>query len=219
MNPFPEFKDLVEGSDVGLTTGILGLTPEQKEVYEKLVKVLNKPCHMSWVKNHPSIKVKRGGQMVPLQYLPIDKVRFLLDRIFGLYWKPEVVSYTVMFNACAVHVRLHYRIPDTNIWLFKDGLGAAPVQTDKGESAANLSAIKADAVMKALPSALSYALSNAAGQWRLFGSDLNKDDVAEWAGTWDPTDEPKAPTKSIPSDLAQTPQTPTFSHPSTIFEL
>lgn len=125
---------------------------------------INKPCPEAWVKKHPYIA---GGKH---KYLPIDKVRWLLTRAFGAFYKEEILSVQQHFNSEVVAIRLHYCIPGTNIWLFQDGVGAAPVQTDKGEAAANLAAIRGDAVMKAAPSAASYAVGNAAAKiGKVFG--------------------------------------------------
>ena len=64
-------------------------------------------------------------------------------------------------------------------------MGAVAVQTDKGETAANLSAIKSDGVMKAAPAAASFAVSNAAAKiGKVFGGDINKDDALEFTGTY-----------------------------------
>lgn len=162
--------------------------------HNELLLLLNKPVHTSWIKKHETVKVKINGQMVPLQYLPIDKVRFLLTRIFGLFWYDEIVKYSSEFNSCCVHIRLHYCIPGTNKWLFKDGVGAVGVQTNKDASAADLSAIKANGVMLALPAAASYALSNAAEKLGdMFGANLNKSDAIMFAGLASTDPQPEEP--------------------------
>jgi len=156
------------------------------EIEDKFLALINRPCPTEWLKNHPQIKVKNSqGQYVPLKYLPIDKVEFLLTRVFGAFHLVEVLRESVMFNSIGVTARLHYCVPGTDIWLYKDGCGAAPVQTDRGESAANLAAVKSDGVQKAFPAALSYAVSNAAARiGKVFGADINKDDAFEYAGTY-----------------------------------
>lgn len=153
--------------------------------HDKLMQLLNAPVHASWKKQHDTVTVKDGrGGKSKLEYIPIDKIRFLLTRIFGLYWKAEIVSYTVMFNSVAVHSRLHYCIPGTSVWLSKDGAGAVAVQLNAGAPAGQLAEIKADGVMKAFPSAFSYSLSNAAEQLgTVLGAGLNKPDYMDFAGT------------------------------------
>jgi len=84
-----------------------------------------------------------------------------------------------LFNSVYVAVRLHYRNPLTGEWLSHDGLGAVGVQTDAGAKASDLTAIKQDAIMKALPAAESYAVKDAAEKiGAIFGKDLNRRDVA-----------------------------------------
>jgi hypothetical protein len=140
--------------------------------------LMNSPPHKSWIKEHPLIKVKNDkGNMVPLQYLPIDKVEFLLTKIFTK-WRVEVKSVQAHFNSEVVIVRLHVLNPETNEWEWQDGVGSAGVQTDKGAAASDLSAIKLSAVQMAAPSAESYAVKDAAEKFgTIFGKDLNRRDT------------------------------------------
>ena len=145
---------------------------------DQLNLLLNQPPHVAWLKSFPAEMGIKG------QYMPIDKIQFLLTRIFG-EWHPEVMSYKVMFQSVAVHVRLHYKNPLTGEWSFKDGLGAAGIQTDKGASAADLGAIKLWAVQMALPIAKVAAIKDAADELgALFGRDLNRKDVVQFAGAF-----------------------------------
>lgn len=172
--------------------------------HNSLLQLLNQPVHEKWVKTHDAISVKVNGQFQKLRYLPIDKVRFLLTRIFGLFWYDEIIRYSSEFNSCTVHVRLHYCIPETDVWLFKDGIGAVGVQTDKGSSASDLGAIKSNAVMLAMPAASSYALSNAAEKLgSLFGAHLNKSDAIAFAGMTD-MNMPEPQTQAPPAQQPQT---------------
>lgn len=169
----PEFADLQTPDEVAYKADIF-------------LSFINKPCPAEWVKLHPTIKLKDSrNQYVPLKYLPIDKIRWLLTRAFGAFVREEIISVQQHFNSEVVVARLHYCIPGTSIWLYQDGVGAVAVQTDKGESAANLAAIKSDGVMKAAPAAASFAISNAAAKiGKVFGGDLNKDDALEFSGTY-----------------------------------
>ncbi len=152
-------------------------------------RLLNQPPPPSWLLKHPTVKVKNdAGQMEPLAYLPIEKVELLLTKIFQ-EWKVEVMDIKQLFNSVAVHVRLHYKNPTNGIWSFHDGVGAVGCQTDKGESAANLNAIKQDAVMKALPAAKSYAIKDCADHLgKLFGKDLGRRGVIEFTGSYKKAD-------------------------------
>ena len=61
--------------------------------------------------------------------------------------------------------------------LWQDGIGAAPIQTDKGAGAMQWDKAKSDAVMKAAPAAESYAVKDAAEKiGKLFGKDMNRAD-------------------------------------------
>lgn len=152
---------------------------------DQLKVLLNQPPHKTWVKAHPLVKTKNEqGQSVPAQYLPIDKVEFLLDRIFQ-EWKVEVLREGVMFQSIYVTVRIHYKDPVTGEWRYHDGVGAKSVQTDSGKSAAELIYIKDAAVMMALPSAKSYAIKDACEHLgKLFGRDLNRRGTVDFTGSY-----------------------------------
>lgn len=153
---------------------------------DQLNLILNQPPHASWIKKHPMTKG---------DYIPIDKIEFLLKRIFGEY-RIEVISFSGLFNSIAVHVRLHYKHPITGEWNYHDGVGAAPVQTDAGKSASDLAAIKNGAIQMALPAAESYAIKDAAEKFgTLFGSDLNRKDTILFSGSYsEPPAQPQQPT-------------------------
>ncbi len=150
------------------------LVGEELEVFnnDAFNLLLNQSPPANWVAKHPFAK--------DVHYLTIQRVEILLTRIFQ-QWRVEVISYSQLFNSVSCHVRLHYINPITKQWQYHDGLGAVGVQTDKGETASNLNAIKQDAVMKALPAAKSFAIKDAAGHLgKLFGRDLNRKDIVEF---------------------------------------
>ena len=143
---------------------------------DQLNLLLNQPPKKEWVKDHPFAK--------NVKYLPIDKVEFMLTKIFG-EWRVEILSEGQMFNSVYVKVRLHYKRPTDGEWSFHDGLGAVGVQTDKGASASDLNAIKQDAIMKALPAAESYAVKDAAEKLGvLFGKDLNRKETMAYEASF-----------------------------------
>lgn len=151
---------------------------------------LNQEPPERWQKQHPSITVvtgyekdDRGRNIVnkpikePLKYLPIDKQRLLAKRLFGVV-QVEIRSNTQMFNSVCVTVRVHYKHPITGEALWMDGIGAVGVQTDAGATASDMSKIKFDGVMKAAPSAASYAEKNAYDKLgRAFGGEIQKDAI------------------------------------------
>lgn len=143
---------------------------------DQLNLLLNQPTPEKWIKDHPFAK--------NVKYIPIDKVEFLLTRIFQ-EWKVEIIKYSALFNSVSCHIRLHYKNPISGEWSFHDGVGAVGIQTDKGALASDLSAIKQDAVMKALPAAESYAIKDAAEKLGiLFGKNLNRKDTIGFAGAY-----------------------------------
>jgi hypothetical protein len=155
--------------------------------------LLNQPVPEAWVKDHPFAK--------NVKYLPIDKVEFLLTRIFQ-QWKIEVIKYSALFNSVSVHIRLHLLHPLTGEWFYHDGLGAVGVQTDKGASASDISAIKQDAIMKALPAAESYAIKDAAEKLGIFfGKNLNRKDTVGFSGAYSKED--VAPTEDQWTELQE----------------
>jgi hypothetical protein len=135
-------------------------------------QLLNQPPPSTWVKKHPFAK--------DVNYLPIDKVEYMRRKIFKRF-KVEVIKWEQLFNSVAVQVRVHYIHPVYGEWDFQDGVGAVGIQTDKGALASDMSAIKQDAVMKALPAAESFAEKDAMEKLgKLFGADLNRKDVVEF---------------------------------------
>lgn len=154
--------------------------------------LLNQPPHEGWLKNYPDVMGIKG------KYLPIDKIEFMLTRIFQR-WYVQVIGYSEVFQSVAVHVRLHYYNPytDPGEWQYQDGVGASGIQTDKGATAADLGAIKLRAVQMALPIAKTAAIKDAAEQLgTLFGRDLNRKDTLMFAGAF-PDAEPKDSVKGF----------------------
>lgn len=170
------------------TLAELNMSPQIAFQNDQFNALLNKPPVENFIKDHPFAKGVR--------YLPIDKVEFLLTKIFQ-QWRIEVMREGQLFNSVYVAVRLHYLHPLTGEWLYHDGLGAVGVQTDKGEAASNLGAIKQDAIMKALPAAESYAIKDAAEKLgELFGKNLNRKDTIQFT-----------PERASYSHIFETPQT------------
>jgi hypothetical protein len=130
--------------------------------------LLNAEPVKEWVHQHPIFK--------NVKYLPIERVEYLLTRIF-LKWNVEVKNVQTIANSVVVTVRLFYQDVFTDQMLWQDGIGAAPIQTDKGAGASDFNAVKSDSVMKAAPAAESYAIKDAAEKiGKLFGKDLNRAD-------------------------------------------
>lgn len=135
--------------------------------------LLNQQPKLDWIKQNKFAN--------NTNYLPIEKVEYLLTSIF-LAWRLEIKEVTVIANSVVVCVRLHIQSPITGEWDWQDGIGAAPIQTKSGAPATDFSQVQTSAVQMAAPAAESYALKDAAEKLgKLFGKDLNRKDVLEIA--------------------------------------
>ena len=143
---------------------------ENQEISEKkdqLNYLLNQQPPKAWVKSN-----RFANNSL---YLPVDRVEWLVKRIFKHY-KVEVREIKQLFNGVTCTVRLHYQHPISGEWSYHDGVGAAQIQTKKGSSPADLSNINNNAIQLVVPIAKAEAFKNATKQFgRLFGSDLNRD--------------------------------------------
>lgn len=137
-----------------------------------LTVILNQTPPEKWLVNHPMIQGYR--------YLPVERVEYLLTRIFNKWWV-EVKQTQVLANSIVVTVRLWVTNPLTGEHEFQDGIGASPIQTDKGAGAMDWNAAKNDGVQKAAPSAESYAIKDAAEKFgKLFGKDVSRKNAMDY---------------------------------------
>lgn len=142
-----------------------------------LMVLLNQEPPAGWLSKHPLVTTKnKEGKIVPAEYLPINRVEYLLSRIFGKWWV-EVRSTNLLANSVCVTVRVYVVNPVTKETEWNDGVGASPIQTEKGAGAMDWNFAKSSGVQMALPSAESYAIKDACEKWgKLFGKDLNRKD-------------------------------------------
>ena len=133
-------------------------------------QAISQPPPAKWIKKHNGVN-----------YLPIDKVEYLLTRFF-LKWWPEVRQVQVIANSVVVTLRLYYLHPVDNNMSYADGVGAAPIHTESGASPGDMMKIQAYSVQKAAPSAKAFALKNAAFSiGRIFGTDIaRKNTLSEY---------------------------------------
>ena len=142
--------------------------PELNKRIAEFQNKINQQPPDDWLRQHPFIK--------NYLYLPIARVEFLLRSIFQR-WEWKVVDFRIVANAIAVHGTLRVLDPITNEWLSYDGLGAVDIQLKAGSNATDFTQITANAIMKNLPAAESYALKDAAEKiGTIFGGDLNRKD-------------------------------------------
>ena len=136
---------------------------------EQMNLLLNQEPKQSWIKEHPYIKGYR--------YLPIDKIEYMLRKIFKRY-RIEVKNQGTSFNGVYVVVRVHYFNPVTKEMDWHDGIGACQLQTAKGTSPADLANINNGALSMAFPIAKTVAIKDACDHFgKLFGADLNRKDT------------------------------------------
>jgi len=136
---------------------------------DKIMVALNQTPPAEWVKQHPYIK--------DFNYLPIERVEWLLKTFFKTNYKIEVIKTGTLLNAIEVTVRVHYRAIDSDEWMYHDGVGAKEIQTTKGSGSLmlDMSNINRGAVEMALPIAKTIAIKDACDHFgKLFGSDLNR---------------------------------------------
>lgn len=139
---------------------------------DALTTLLNQPPKKEWVKVHPFIK--------GYNYLPIERVEFLLKTIFKRY-RIEITGQGQSFNGVWVTVRVHYIHPLTGEWDFHDGIGAAQLQTKSGTSPTDLQNINNGALSMAFPIAKTLAIKDGCDHLgKLFGSDLNRKDIINY---------------------------------------
>ncbi len=143
------------------------LISESEETIKEngLMVLLNQAPPKSWIKEHPVLKT---------EYIPIERVEYLLSRIFGKWWV-EIRSTNVIANSVCVTARVYVTHPITKEVQWNDGVGASPIQTDKGAGAMDWNKVRSSGVQMALPSAESYAIKDACEKFgKLFGKDLNR---------------------------------------------
>ncbi len=158
----PTMKELVEETELSLKQNAL-------------MVLLNQDPPKQWIKEHPfaTVKNQATGKYEPLKYLPIDRVKYLLYRIYG-NWKDEIIDSKLMANSPVVTVRLTVKNPVTGEMESHDGIGAAPIQTDSGAGAADFMKMKTNGVQISVGAASSYGLKNAAEKFgKIFGGGLN----------------------------------------------
>jgi hypothetical protein len=131
-----------------------------------LTVLLNQDPPAKWLVQHPMIR--------DYKYIPIEKIEYLLTRIFGNF-NVEIRGTQIVANSVVVTVRLHVNNPISGEAMWQDGIGAAPIQTDKGAGATDWNAVKTDGVQKAAPAAETYAIKDAAEKFgKIFGRDVSR---------------------------------------------
>lgn len=115
------------------------------------------------------------------QYIPIGVIEKHLDEIFAGMWSTTEPKIELVANSVVCTITLKVLNPTAQMWIERGGVGAVPIQLNKGEKELNFTTIKSDAIRKNAPAAKSMALRNAAQSLGVvFGRDLNREDVGEY---------------------------------------
>lgn len=158
----------------------------------ELNRLVNREPKQDWLREHPTAKRKtrnaEGREIeVPVLFMPIGIQEYLLTAIFQK-WRVEVKEIQLVANTVVATVRLHYLDPITQTWDWQDGVGGAPIRTNKGASATDFSQVQNSAVQTAAPAAVSFAKKDAADNiGKLFGKDLNRDSSLDYSKMLDNT--------------------------------
>lgn len=140
---------------------------------DSLNAILNVPPPEKWIKKHPYAN--------NYLYLPIDKIEFLLRKIFKKY-RVEITGQGTSFNGVWVTVRVHYYDPSINEMNWQDGIGASQLQTAKGTSPSDLNNINQGAISMAFPLAKSEAVKDACHLiGNIFGANLNRKETLQFS--------------------------------------
>lgn len=178
----PTLQELIENDS---------MTPAEKD--NKLSAILNQDPPEKWLKPHPIatvVKVREGKKVTePLMYLPIEREEWLLRSIFGKFYV-DIKNVQVLANSVVVTVRVNVTNPLTGEPEYQDGVGAAPIQTEKGKGAMDWNYAKSAGVQMAAPAAESYAIKDACEKWgKIFGSDINRNSDLDYSSLAKPTAE------------------------------
>ena len=129
---------------------------------------MNAEPRKEWIKDHPYVK--------GLKYLPIERVEYLLTMIFSK-WRVEVKDVKILANSIVTTVRVYVQDPITSEWDYQDGIGAMPIQVQKGSGATEFDKMNSTAIQIGTPASESFAIKDACEKFgRIFGKDLNRKD-------------------------------------------
>ncbi len=145
---------------------------KQSEI-EQFQELLNKKP------DKKSIRVNKfaGDSM----YIPIGNIENRLDEIYSGIWSYRIDKVEMIGNSIICQIVLRVLHPIAKVWICRGGVGAVPVQLNKGEKELNFLTCKSDAFKKGVGTAKSQALRNAAQSLgEVFGRNLNREDVEEF---------------------------------------
>ena len=136
----------------------------------------------NWLNKTPAkSEIKTNPYAGNSQYIPIGIIEQRLDEMYAGLWCIDECHLQVIANSVVCALTLKVFHPVAKIWINRSGIGAIPIQLNKGESEMSFSTIKSDAIRKNAPAAKSQAIRNAAQSLgSVFGRNLNRDDVGDF---------------------------------------
>lgn len=144
-------------------------TPKYTNLTE-YTKLINAKPKSSWVKVN---QYSQGAK-----YLPIGIIEELLSGVFPFHQIEQHGEPKILGNSVVISVNLKVYHPLINDWLTYAGVGAVPIEVQKGAHPTDFTKINSKAMHKNVPAALSYAVNNAAKKiGKLFGSHLNRNET------------------------------------------
>lgn len=147
--------------------------PTRYKSIEEFQKLLNKQPLKQ--------EIKKNEYAGNSQYLPIGFIEKHLDESFAGLWSTTEPKIEIVANSVVCTITLKAFHPTAQVWIERGGVGAVPIQLNKGEKELNFVTIKSDAIRKNAPAAKSMAMRNAAQSLgRVFGRDLNREDVGDF---------------------------------------
>ncbi len=144
-------------------------TPKYLNIHQFNNLVMTSP-RSQWVKTNPYSNNAK--------YLPIRIVEELLTGIFPFWQVEQLGEPKILGNSVVISVQLKVYNPIIGQWLSYAGVGAVPIEVQKGSHPTDFTKINPKALHKNVPAALSFAISNAAKKiGKLFGSHLNSNET------------------------------------------
>jgi hypothetical protein len=124
----------------------------------------------------PKILAKNNN----LDFVPVDVVENELDTVFGAFgWSSEIISTTVIAQEFVVTIHLTVWVEGRAVTRL--GIGAVPIEQEKGAAIMDISQKKKNALQKNAPAAAAYAFKNAAKKFgNRFGRNLNRANKGEF---------------------------------------
>jgi len=151
----------------------LDLIPKDKEGNPKYVDLQSYATLINHKPKSAWIATNKFSQNA--KYIPIGIIEELLREVYPFWECQQNGQPQILGNSIVISVNLRVFHPLLNTWLNYPGVGAVPIEVEKGAHPTDFTKINSKALHKNVPAALSFAINNAAKKiGKLFGSHLNR---------------------------------------------